>query len=161
MRKSVIIGIILSLIYIPVSSKEITLDQKIKELFWKTNWTDIVNRCNKYAKSPRKCKITKWFIWWNESTFFTNAYKHNGFWINKKWVEFKSDIESIEDFNIRYNKYWYKNTWPWYFYSNSAKNPPKSRFCMSEYQTDGRLLQSCPNGLKNATFYYTILSNLK
>lgn len=153
--------LVLAIEYKTINAKDYTLDQKVKELWGNTNGTTTIERCNKYAKDPRNCKITKSFIWGNESTFCKNAYNHNCFWINKKWFVLKSDSESIEDFNKRYNKYWYKNLKPKDFYPATAKSNTRTWYCKSEYQPNWKLLNYCPNGYSNATHIYNILITLK
>lgn len=155
MRYAISIILILTLLpYTSVSAN--SLNDKIIKVWGKENWNILINECKKARISEDHCKILASSIAKAESNNGKNAYKHNIFWINN-WKVFYSDEESIKDWVIRYNKYWYKLKYqPKHFYSNNPKYPALTRYCMSEESSNSKGF--CPNWRKHADSMYNYLT---
>lgn len=150
-----IISVILFLFTLD-SVSAMTLNDKIIKIWGKELWNSVIQECN-YAKiSKDHCKITASFIGWNESTYWKNAYRNNIFW---NWFAFKTKYDSIKDFvNKRYNRFYYKIKYiPSHFYSNNIKVVPLTNYCRSEWQSNWKLLQYCPQWYINSMKIYKYL----
>ena len=125
----------------------------LKPLGFSHSLSDIINEGCKKARSHIHCVRTSAFLAWNESTAGQNAYKQNIWWMHGG--ESESEQEAFNKWFRTYNKWWYKTSGAWDFYSPYPGKLPRTRYCLSEYQPDGRLLNWCPNGYKNANSYLT------
>ena len=153
----VTIALILLLTYTQLNASWNSLDDKIKEMYWKENWLLVIEQCNKYAKNTSHCKITHAFVSKAESNNCKQATKHNCYWNSK--YKFNSDREAIIQFNKTYLKYYWKNLKPIHFYNPVPNWFVKTAYCKSEESSNSK--NSCPNGFKSATLVYNSLINLK
>lgn len=110
---------------------------------WRTTADHIWDACES-AKNQSHCyKYTLW-VATAESSLFQRTNYNNGFWIMYRWkLKRYSSIEaSIDDFVLKYNKYWYKHTKP-------QQRITKSRYCTSW----------CSNRINNVQSTIDILNN--
>lgn len=117
--------------------------------------TDIINECKKKAKDPNHCVVTASFIAVAESgagQAVTGC--NNVFGISGKC--FKDVSESVDDWTVRYGKYWYRRENPSHFYSDTPKRKPPTRYCMSEESSAS--IGYCPNGFRHAWNAYNFLT---
>lgn len=94
----------------------------------------LTTNCKALAQDPVRC-IKIWaFIVVNESSWGKVCKKSNKF--NCFGLQVKEDYKSYNDWVLhfigKYNKFWYKQTNPNWFYSNSPDRKPPTRFCLSE-----------------------------
>ena len=94
----------------------------------------LVTNCKALAENPVMC-IKIWaFIVVNESSggkVCKKSNKYNCFGLQVK-ENYKSYNDGVLHFIGKLNKYWYKQTSPDGFYSNSPDRKPPTRFCLSE-----------------------------
>lgn len=145
------------LLVIPVKATEITLDQKLIELWGQKEANIVIEKCNAYAKNPKHCKIVHTFVAKSESNLCKDASKFNCYWNSK--YKFNSTTEAHTQFNKTYNKYYYKNLKPSDFYSSKSWVIPRTHYCMSENSSNSS--NFCPNWAKTAWHIYNLLINLK
>lgn len=149
--------IILLLIPIKLGAETPSLDTKVRELWWNTEGSTVIAKCNKYAKDSKHCKIVHSFVAKAESNLCKDAQKHNCYGNSK--YKFATNEEAHTRFNKTYNQYYYKNLKPNDFYPAKPGDLPKTRYCMSEESSNSP--NSCPNGNKTARTIYNSLINLK
>jgi len=92
--------------------------------------------------------------WWNRCN------KNWCFGILAKWLNYKTKEEWVKDWVKRFWKYWKNQKTPDSFYSNSPKWNPKTKYCMSERQTDRTMLSYCKNWHKHAWNIFNKLDKL-
>ena len=123
----------------------------------------IINKCKKYERLWKlkwwveNCILAIASIWISESWWFRHCYRNQCLWVKSKW--FKNVSESLDDWIIRYNKYWYKwkqKWWARFFYSLNWR-ASQSRYCTEEASSWFKRFD-CWNGYKhfNYTFNYLI-----
>lgn len=52
--------------------------------------------------------------------------------------------EAVKEWVVKYNRYWYNQTTPDSFYSNTKSRNPKTYYCLSEHSSGSEGF--CPNG---------------
>ena len=122
-----------------------------------THAKSLINYCKKVKESAMCVKI--WAsIFWNESSMFKSCYNNNC--SGMKWwaLKYKSIDAGIKDWVSRWDKYWYKQKSMHSFYSNKPWVLPATRYCLSEYQPNGKKLDYCPNGYKNSNAIFSRLN---
>lgn len=119
----------------------------------------LVTNCKALADDPVRC-IKIWaFIVVNESSGWKvckKSNKYNCFGLSVK-ENYKSYNDGVLHFIGKYNKYWYKQTSPDWFYSNSPDRKPPTRFCLSE---DSSGLPYCKNWHRIAWSVFNKLNKL-
>jgi hypothetical protein len=118
----------------------------------------IIDTCKATAKNPRHCVITAAFIGFAESTSGRRDAFNNVFGFRNR--KFESEALAMSQFTLTYNRVWYRTVGPIDFYS-PVPGLPKTRFCVDEYQKDGRKLHYCPNGYKNSSKAFNLLIQSK
>ena len=108
----------------------------------------LVYTCKDTAKDPVRCIKIGASIVGAESGGWKNCYKSGCFWILAWGTSYKDLEHGVEDWVKRYNKHWYNQTTPNSFYNNKIWEKPKTRYCMSE--TDSNIKGYCPHWHKNA-----------
>lgn len=112
----------------------------------------LVNNCKALSDDPVNCIRIGSFIVVNESSGGNRCKKSNQY--NCFGMSVKENYKSYDDGVIhwigKYNKFWFRQTTPDSFYSNSPNWKPKTRYCMSEKQPEGSMLPYCPNWHRNA-----------
>jgi len=117
-------------------NKAITLQKKLINI-WYTDYASklIINKCKKFRTTwVVDCIIAVASIWKAESNMFRNCYHNNCMWMYDGWVWYKSISAWLDDFMIRYNKYWYnwkRKWWASFFYPYNW-HLPLSRYCLAK-----------------------------
>lgn len=116
-------------------AKGMTTTQKKQQLISMGYPKDVVEslfiHCKTQAKNPNHCVKVWAMILGAESTFGTNCTKSfNCFGMEDGRTKYKSKDEGIKDWVRRYCLYWYKQTSPNGFYSDTVKRKPVTRYCM-------------------------------
>lgn len=115
----------------------------------------LINACKSKANDPRKCVIHASMISKAESNLWNNASNGNMFGI----TGFKgTKKQAIDTWVSKYNKFWYTNKSPYDYYKSTPTAKPRSVYCMSEYQPDGKHLNYCKNGIKHANYMFNLLA---
>ncbi len=140
-------------------NKAFELQKKLINI-WYTDYQSklIINKCKKFRTTwVVDCIIAIASIWKSESWAFKHCYRWQCMGVKKFW--FKNLSANLNDWLIRYNKYWYKwrrKGWARFFYSINWK-PSLSRYCTEEASSWYKKY-NCINGYKHFqnVFYYLI-----
>ena len=134
-------------------STHVLQDKMVKLGFSKKLSAYIINGCKAETANPKRCVTTATFIAKNESgAGKTDSYNNVFGFRGKKFV---SEEDAVDEFIIRYNKYWYNSPKPEHYY------PPKGKTAKTWYCTDEKSSNSkvgCPNGLKISKIAYETLN---
>lgn len=122
----------------PKSWKTCNADCKVRELIkiWirEEIAISLVENCKALADDPVNC-IKIWaFIVVNESSWWKNCKKsniYNCFGLSVQ-EDYKSYNDGVLHFIWKYNRFWFRQSNPNSFYSNSPDWQPVTRFCLSE-----------------------------
>lgn len=125
-------------------------------LWFSKGLSKIIDKGCEQARNKKHCVQVASFIGWNESTAGKNAY-HFNIW-GMHGGESKSEQEAFDKWFSIYNRWWYKTHGVGDFYSPTPK-PPRTHYCMSEHESDGRYLNFCPQGFRNATHYLSLFNS--
>lgn len=109
----------------------------------------IIDECKRTAKNPLKCVKTTVAIYWNESWFWKRCRNNSCWWIVSK--KYSSKKEASIDFIARYNRFWYKHDWAFFFYWNRGKLWA-SKYCTSEESSNSSV--GCPIWASNFQYFY-------
>ena len=112
----------------------------------------IINECKRTAIDPRKCVKTAVAIYGNESGFWKHCKNNSCYGVISK--SYKNVHEATKDWVRRYNLYWYKHNWAFFFYWSKGKLWA-SLYCTSEESSWSKL--GCPNGARTFTYFYSKL----
>jgi len=112
----------------------------------------LISTCKVSSHDPRHCIIVWLTLMYNEAGNQQNSKacidRNNCFGI-QSWKKVYSSLDEwMENFVQKYNKYWYKADWAWFFYS-SAWKVSKSRYCTSEDSSWSSV--GCPHWLSIAS----------
>jgi len=116
-------------------SKAIELNNKLIKIWYSPYKSAlIINKCKKFRKTwVVDCIIALASIWKAESNMFRKCYNNNcvGMYDWRKW--YKNISDWLDDFMIRYNKYWYtwRQKWGTHFFYPYNWKMPLSRYCLA------------------------------
>lgn len=114
---------------------------KVEKLIW--IWIreeiaiSLVENCKALADDPINCIKIGAFISMSESGWWMkckSSNKYNCFWlsVNEKYNSYN---DWVLHFIWKYNRFWFRQSNPNSFYSNSPNWQPVTRFCLSEYSS--------------------------
>ena len=109
----------------------------------------IINECKRTALDPRKCVKTAVAIYGNESGFGKHCKNNSCYGVISK--RYNNIHEATKDWVRRYNLYWYKHNWAFFFYGSKGKLWA-SLYCTSEESSWSKV--GCPNGARTFTYFY-------
>lgn len=113
----------------------------------------LVYECKKQDIEVVKC-IKIWAsILWAESSWWNKCSQYRCFGVS--WIKFESYQEAVQDWVKRFWKYWFRQTTPSNFYSNTSKKPT-THYCLSEDSSGST--NSCPNWYKHSWAVYNKLN---
>ena len=118
--------------------------------------TSLITHCKATAKDPVHCIKIGASILGAESSLGNRCYKNNCFWILAWKISYDNKDVGVKEWVSKYNKWWYKQKNPDWFYS-TRWNLPITRYCTSEESSWTKV--GCPNGNKNAWKVWNQLSN--
>ncbi len=112
---------------------------------------DIINGCKKSKRNPVRCIKTLSFIMWAESSMWKRCYRNNCTGMNDGSVEYSSEMEWINAWVKKFDKFWYNQKDPSGFYRADWTKPP-TRYCMGIKKD-----WVCKEGTKNS---WAVFKNL-
>lgn len=129
------------------------LYEQVKHLWYREAPTvSLISTCKASSSDVQKCILVGLVLMYNEAGNKQNSKacidRNNCMWIKSGKASYSSLDEWMENFVQKYNKYWYKANWAWFFYS-SAWKVSKSRYCTSEDSSKSSI--GCPMWLSIAT----------
>lgn len=163
---ALILIVTLSFIWLPrqeeSEAKEVSKLQKVQNTMEWTNETNkkykklveigmpkeiaksLINNCKATARDPAHCVSIGASILWAESSLGTKCHNNNCVGMNDGAVGYKTKNDGIKAWVAKYNKWWYKQPNPSWFYRADGI-PPTTRYCMGK-RRDG----VCKEGTKNS-----------
>lgn len=121
----------------------------------------LIQSCKASSLRPDHCIIVWLVLMYNEAGNQQNSKacidRNNCFGIQSGKKSYTSLDEWMENFVQKYNKYWYKANWAWFFYSSAWKVSP-SRYCTSEDSSKSSV--GCPMWLLVASQKWSQLEKI-
>lgn len=142
---------------IPTGQKNIRtpsqIYQQVKHLGYRESPTiALIQSCKDGSLDPQKCILVGLVLLYNESGNNQNSKacitRNNCFGINAGKKVYSSLDEWMDNFVVKYSKYWHKSQSASFFYSSAGKVSP-SRYCTSEDSSNTSI--GCPHWLAIAT----------
>lgn len=105
---------------------------------------NIITGCKKSEKNPVMCIKIIASVMWAESSMGTRCYRNNCLWMNDWAVSYSSEVQGINAWVKKFDKWWYKQKNPSGFYRSDGTKPP-TRYCMGKKKD-----WVCKEGTKNS-----------